>query len=151
MSKTILIAEQIKASTGNDTTLVSNKMGYDFDVTIDELDGNDFITKDMTGGSGGGSTPIIPDPIPAGTPIPFFLDASAFSALNVNFEVITKAVFYNPVTGLSTGQLQTYYDIVVVDQDTNNDGTGDFTGWNIYGHDDGSGNFKEDVHLILRG
>lgn len=91
------------------------------------------------------------DPIPAGTLIPFFIDISLYVTASVNSDVITKATAYDPTTGVATGQLKRWYDMDVIDQDSNGDGTGIFTGWNVYGHDDGSGNFKEDTTVILKG
>jgi hypothetical protein len=90
------------------------------------------------------------DVIPAGTWIPFFIDISLFTSVNATAEIITKATAYDPYTGLATGQLKRYYDMDVIDQDTNSDGTGTFTGWNVYGHNDGTGKFLEDTTIILK-
>lgn len=153
MSKSYAIVDYIKASTGNEPILLQSKIGYDesLELTLGDLAGNEFVTKDMLDGGTGGGVTINPPVITAGTPIPFFLDASLYTGTNANFDVITKTTREDPTTGSPTGQLQRFYDMDVVDQDSVGDGTGDFTGWNVYGHDDGSGNFKYDTYLILRG
>lgn len=154
MSVSIIIVDLIKSSTGEEPILFLCKVGYDpaLSLTIGDLDDSDFITKGMlTGGGGGGGPTIVIPVIPAGTLIPKFIDASLYTGSNANFDVITKATNYDPSTGDPTGQLKRWYDMDVIDQDTNGDGTGSFTGWNVYGHDDGSGNFKEDTYIILKG
>lgn len=149
MSKSIQIIDIIKASTGNDPITVQGKAAYDVSRTLAEFNDTDLITKEAAQQIGGVS--IDADVITASTAIPFFLDVSLYPGANKDSNVIVKATRYDPTTGTATGQLQRWYDIDVVDQDTNNDGTGDFTGWNIYGHDDGSGNFKEDTYIIIKG
>lgn len=151
MSNAIQIVDKIKASTGNDPILVESRMGYDpaLGLVLTDLDDTNFITKAM--GTSGGSIVISLPKIDAGTTIPFFIDISLYSGADATFDMITKATSYDPGTGLVTGRLQRYYDMPAEEQDTVGDGTGTFTGWNLYGHDDGSGNFKEDTYVILRG
>jgi hypothetical protein len=151
MSETIQIVDRLKASTGVDPVLSDSKIGYSFSPNADDLTDDELITKKI-GQSFAAGVPTIQIPIiTAGTPIPFFVDVSLYTGITVTSDVITKATSYDPATGDPTGRLQKWYDMPVEDQDTNNDGTGTFTGWNIYGHDDGSGNFKEDTIVILKG
>lgn len=157
MSKAAIIIDIIQASTGNEPTISKTKHAYEQPYVASDFADDDLINKRAAleiggGGGGGGGGITIPIPvIPAGEPIPFFIDAALYTGTNANFDVITKATYYDPVTGVPTGQLTKYTDMPVVDQDTNDDGTGTFTGWLVYGHDDDSGNFKEDTYVILRG
>jgi hypothetical protein len=147
MSGIVYIADIVKASVPEEIILIDDRMGYDQTRLASDLTDNEFATVGMLGMISGGDVFTIP----AGTPIPFFIDISLHAGKTANTEVITKATSYDPSTGIATGRLQRWYDMLIEDQDTNNDGTGDFTGWNIYGHDDGAGNFKEDTIIILKG
>lgn len=149
MSKSIQIVDIIKASTGNDPISVQSKERYATAYSLADFADDDQINKRAALQIGTG-IPITPPVIAAGESIPFFLDVSLYAGASATSDVITKATSYDPVTGNPTGRLQRWYDIPVEDQDTNDDGTGDFTGWNIYGHDDGSGNFKEDTTIIIK-
>lgn len=149
MSKSIQIIDILKASTGNDPISSQSKQTYATSYSLADFTDDELINKRAALQIGTG-IPITPPVIDAGTPIPFFLDVSLYTGASATSDVITKATSYDPVTGIATGRLQRWYDINVEDQDTNNDGTGDFTGWNIYGHDDGSGNFKEDTTIIIK-
>lgn len=151
MSQSINIVDRLKASTGVDPILSDSKMGYSFSPNADDLTDDELVTKKIAKSFAAGVPTIPLDVITAGTPMPFFIDISLFTGITVNSDVITKATSYDPTTGDPTGRLQRWYDMPVEDQDTNNDGTGDFTGWKIFGHDDGSGNFKEDTYVILKG
>lgn len=147
----IKIIDRIKASTGIARILSDSKMGYSNTYTAADLADNDFITKAI-GQSFAAGVPTLSVPvINTGTPIPYFIDISLYTGITETSEVITKATSYDPITGIATGRLQVWNDMVVEEQDTVGDGTGTFTGWNIYGHDDGSGNFKEDTYVILKG
>ncbi len=84
--------------------------------------------------------------IPAGTSIPYLL---TFPGYGPYVEIVTEVIWIDPVTHLPTGQLVRVYDIPAIKQDSNGDGTGYFTGWKIFGHDDGAGNFKEDTYVSL--
>lgn len=150
MSQSINIVDRLKASTGVDPILSDSKMGYSFSPTAADLTGDEFITKNIGTELSGNGTIDVPV-ITAGTTIPFFIDISLYTGATQDSDVITKATSYDPTTGDPTGRLQRWYDMPVEDQDTNNDGTGDFIGWDVYGHDDGSGNFKEDTYVILKG
>lgn len=151
MSKTAIIIDIIKASTGVDPIISQSKMGYSFSPTAADLTDDELITKKI-GQSFAAGVPTISVPvITIGTPIPYFIDISLFTGITETSEVITKATSYDPTTGTATGRLQVWTDMLVEEQDTNNDGTGTFTGWKIFGHDDGSGNFKEDTYVILKG
>lgn len=119
-------------------------------LTAADFGDDDQINKRAALELSGGSTVNVPV-IPAGTAIPFFVDASLYTGATEGSEVITKTQREDPVTGTPTGRLQRFYDIDVVDQDTNGNGTGSFTGWSIYGHADGSGNFKYDTYVIIKG
>lgn len=88
--------------------------------------------------------------IPATTAIPYFLNAASYIGSSKDSEIITKVSFKDPTTGASTGKPVRVYDIPVPEQDTNNDGTGTFTGWNIYGYDNGSGQFSEDTFITIK-
>jgi len=149
MSKNVAILDRIKASTGVDPVLADSKMGYSFSPGIGDLTDDEFITKAIALTLGNLTTPVAV--VPAGTLIPFFVAIATYANNTQNADVITKATSYDPVTGIATGRLQRWYDMLVEDQDTNNDGTGTFTGWKIYGHDDGTGKFKEDTYIILKG
>lgn len=149
MSNSINIVDRLKASTGADPILADSKMGYSFSPVIADLTDDEFITKKMGQLLGGGGALVDLPVIPAGSTIPFFVDVSLYSPVTKDADVITKATSYDLVTGIATGRLQVWTDMLVEDQDTNNDGTGTFTGWNIYGHDDGTGKFKEDTYVIL--
>jgi len=147
----IKILDRLKASTGVDPILVDSKMGYSQTFSAADLTDNEFITKAI-GMSFAAGVPTLSVPvINAGTPIPYFIDITLYSGITETSEVITKATSYDAITGLATGRLQVWNDMVVEEQDTVGDGSGTFTGWNIYGHDDGSGNFKEDTYVILKG
>lgn len=150
MSKSVIIVDILKASTGVDPISVQSKMGYSFSPNAADLTDDEFITKKIGTALSGNGTIDVPV-ITVGTPIPFFIDISLYTGATQDSDVITKATSYDPATGDPTGRLQRWYDIPVEDQDTVGDGTGTFTGWNIYGHDDGSGNFKEDTTVILKG
>jgi hypothetical protein len=150
MSKSIQIVDILKASTGNAPIVAQDKIAYNVSRTLDQFDDTDLITKEAAVEASGNSTIEVPV-ISAGTTIPFFVDASLYTGANVNSDVIVKATSYDPVTGDPTGRLQRWYDIPIEDQDTNDDGSGDFTGWNIFGHDDGTGKFKEDTFVIIKG
>lgn len=148
MSRNIHIVDIIQASTGNNPIISKSKQAYATPYELSDFNVDDLITKRAALELSGN---IIEVPvISAGTNIPFFIDLSLYAGLNPGSDIITKATSYDPATGDPTGRLQRYYDMPVEDQDTNNDGTGDFTGCNIYGHDDGSGNFKEDTYIIIR-
>lgn len=125
-----------------------NVVEYSDTLTLADISDKGLVSKEMLAGAIGGVV-IVPT-IVAGTSIPFFIDISLYPTITVNSDIITKATSYDPATGVATGRLQRWNDILIEDQDSNNDGTGVFTGWNIYGHDDGSGNFKEDTIVILR-
>jgi len=151
MSNNVDIIDRIKASTGVDPILSDSKMGYSFSPTADDLTDDELITKKI-GQSFAAGVPTISVPvITAGSPIPYFIDISLYSGITETSDVITKATSYDPVTGNPTGRLQVWRDMTVEEQDTVGDGSGTFTGWNIYGHDDGSGNFKEDTYVVLKG
>lgn len=150
MSKSISIVDIIKASPGNAPVVSQDKVSYNISRTLAEFDALDLITKEAALTLPGALMYVLPA-IPAGHSIPYFIDISLYPGVTVNSNIITKATSYNPSTGIATGRLQRWNDILVEDQDTNNDGTGAFTGWNIYGHDDGSGNFKEDTYIIIKG
>lgn len=150
MSKSIQIIDIIKASTGNDPIQVQSIESYTTSYDLADFGDNDQINKRAALQIGTGIPQIVPV-ITAGTSIPFFVDISLYTGAGPNTDVITKATSYDPATGIATGRLQRWYDMPTEEQDTVGDGTGDFTGWNIYGHDDGSGNFKEDTTVILKG
>lgn len=150
MSKSISIVDIIKASPGNAPVVSQDKVAYDVSRTLAEFDNLDLITKEAALTLPGALMYVLPA-IPAGTVIPYFIDISLYPGVTVNSDIITKATSYNPSTGVATGRLQRWSDILIEDQDTNSDGTGTFTGWNIYGHDDGTGNFKEDTYIIIKG
>jgi hypothetical protein len=147
-SKSIYIIDIIKSSETN--VEVQSIETYAQVLTADDFGDDDQINKRAAVQLSGGVVTEVPV-IPAGESIPFFLDASLYSGSSELSEVITKTQREDPVTGSPTGRLQRFYDMDVVDQDTNGDGTGDFTGWDIYGHDDGTGNFKYDTYVILKG
>lgn len=148
MSKSISIVDILKASPGNAPIICQDKVAYDVSRTLAEFDDLDHITKEAALTIGGVTVTV--DTIAAGTLIPFFIDITLYPGVAADSEVITKVKRTDPVTGLSTGQKQRFYDIDVVEDDTNHDGTGTFTGWNVYGHDDGSGNFKEDTFITIK-
>lgn len=151
MSLIVKILDYIKASTGISRIPVGSKMGYDQTYSADDLGDNDFITKAI-GQSFAAGVPTISVPvITAGSPIPYFIDISLYTGITETSDVIIKATSYDPTTGAATGRLQEWNDMVAEEQDTVGDGSGTFTGWNIYGHDDGSGNFKEDTYVVLKG
>lgn len=87
--------------------------------------------------------------IPAGTPIPYILSADNYPGYGKASQVLTLIKWIDPNTNANTGRFVRVYDIPVVLQDANGDGTGDFTGWAIYGHPD-NGNFKEDTYIVLQ-
>lgn len=100
---------------------------------------------------GGGITPIFtPIIIPVGTPVPFFIPISENLGFNSDSEVITEIIFIDPETNNPTGQLTRVFDMPVVKQDSNGDGTGTFTGWNIYGHSGDELEFQEDTYISLK-
>lgn len=95
--------------------------------------------------------PFTPIFIPAGTPIPYFIAIVDYPIYNSESEVITEIQWEDPETGVETGQLVRVYDMPAVKQDTNGDGTGTFTGWNLFGHQQSNAlNFLEDTYVILR-
>lgn len=149
-SKSISIVDILKASPGNAPIVSQDKVAYNISRTLAEFDSLDLITKEAALTIPGTGGTLIPVPvIPAGTVIPFFIDVTLYTGSDADSRLITKVIRVNPITGVPTGQLQRFYDIDVVEDDTNHDGSGDFTGWNIYGHDDGSGNFKEDTYVTI--
>lgn len=152
MSKSIHIVDILKASTGNAPVMAQSKLAYDTAYNLSDFGDDELITKRaaLELGTGGSGTIFVLAAIAAGTTIPFFIDVAAYTGASPSSDLITKATSYDPSSGAATGRLQRYYDMLIEDQDTNSDGTGDFTGWNVYGHDDGSGNFKEDTYIIIR-
>lgn len=150
MSKAVQVVDILIASTGNAPIDVRSKIQLPVGLGFSDFTDDEAINKRALLGSGTGGIVIVGPKIDAGTPIPFFLDVTTLSGADRNFDVMAKATFYDPITGDATGQLMRYFDIIAVEQDTVGDGSGDFTGWNIYGHDDGSGNFKEDTYIILK-
>lgn len=151
MSIAIQVVDRLKASTGNDQIGSDSLLGYTNPPALSALTGSQLVTKDMAQSIASGVPTIQIPVIPAGQSIPFFVDITLYTGITVTSEVITKATSYDPATGAPTGKLQRWYDMVIEDEDTVGDGSGTFTGWNIYGHDDGSGNFKEDTTVILKG
>lgn len=151
MSNNVAILDRLKASTGVDPILSDSKMGYSFSPNAADLTDDELVTKKIAQSFAAGVPTVSVPPIVAGTPIPYFVDIALFTGITETSDVITKATSYDPVTGLATGKLQVWTDMLVEEQDTNDDGTGTFTGWKIFGHDDGSGNFKEDTYVILKG
>lgn len=150
MSNIINIVDFEKASTGNDPIISLCKRAYQIPYTLDEMDDDHLITKRILLESVFVARVYDVPVITAGTPSPYFIDASLYDGADKNTDVIPKATSYNQTTGAATGRLQRWNDIGVEDMDTAGDGTGDFTGWNIYGHTDDSGNFKEDTYITLK-
>lgn len=147
MSKSITIVDTLKASPTNAPIVCEDKLAYDVSRMLSEFNSLDLITKEAALTIGVVAHTV--DTIPAGTLIPFFVDLSLYPGTGSSSQLITKVKRVDPITGVSTGQLQRFYDIDIVEDDTNHDGTGTFTGWNIYGHDDGAGNFKEDTYVTI--
>lgn len=79
----------------------------------------------------------------AGQPITFFLAISANPQFNKMATIIVK-------TPDASGKIQVRYDITPVDMDTNNNGTGTFTGWNITGHSNDGVTLSEDMTIIIK-
>lgn len=148
MSQTINIIDIEKASTGNSRIVSQTIRAYLTTFNLTDFSDNDLITKRAALQIGGISLTV--DTIVAGTTIPFFLDVTLYAGALQNSDLLIRATNYDPITGDATGQLKRYYDIDAVEQDTVGDGTGTFTGWNIYGHDDGTGKFKEDTYITIK-
>lgn len=134
------IIDIIKASDGGDIR-VDSKAGYKENYTVDDIGDNQFLSKSMffdTGG--GGSLPLTL--YAAGSAIPYFVDISLYPTFSEYSTVMT----FSPVNG----QMKRFYDMDVINQDTNDDGTGTFTGWNVYGHTNDGSVTSEDLLIVLK-
>lgn len=112
------------------------------------------VGLNSSGPSNPGSIPVIPFTpilIPAGTSIPYFLPVAGETGFDASSEVIVEVLWVDPQTNSTTGKRVRVYDTPTVKQDTNNNGTGTFTGWSIYGHAaNNSLTFQEDTYITLR-
>lgn len=80
----------------------------------------------------------------AGQPVTFFVDISLYPQFDPTSIVITKSPD-------GAGKLVEYFDMLIEDQDSNGDGTGTFTGWNITGHTTDGITLSEDLTIIISG
>lgn len=128
-----VFSRMISAIFGNKIAIRENLFYDTFKGNLD-FDDDDVpnwrAVKSITGIPAAG--PIIIDKtieplLAAGQPVTFFLDISVYTQFDHTADITT-------LSPDGTGKPEVWEDMPVVFQDTNNDGTGDFTGWNITGH-----------------
>jgi hypothetical protein len=74
----------------------------------------------------------------------FFIDISVYNLFDHTSEISTGSPD-------ATGKLVWYSDMMVVNQDSNDNGTGTFTGWKVTGHTDDGTYLSEDLIIIISG
>lgn len=148
MSNAIITVDTIQPSTGAAPIQVRSKLIYTQVLALDDFADDELVNKRAALALKG--TLYTGPVIAAGQAIPYFIDVSSFPGATEDSELIIKIPFTDPTTGISTGKLVRVYDIMAVEQDTVGDGTGTFTGWNVYGHPNGSNQFNEDTAITFR-
>lgn len=132
-----IIADYIKARTGNIRSLVGSLMGYDTARAIGDLGDNDFVTKQHLINS---TTPIsILTSIPAGASLPVNIDLTSY-----NF---TK----RPIVIVSMGSTATrekiIYDVEIFYNF--NAGKSQVLSIDVLGHDNGSNINLDDLFITI--
>lgn len=80
----------------------------------------------------------------AGQPVTFFVDISVYNLFDHTSEISTGSPDV-------TGKPVWYSDMMVVNQDSNDNGTGTFTGWKVTGHTVDGTTLSEDLIIIISG